>query len=288
MDALTHAYREKVVTFGDDDGLVGVLTVPATPRPGAPHVVLLNSGIIHRVGANRIHVRFARMLAELGVTTLRFDLSGIGDSARSTLPGSLADVVSRDVTSAFSFLTDEHGASRFLLVGLCSGAYDAFQAALVEPRVAGVVLLDIPGPFQNWLFAVSHVGRWVMRTRSWRSPIKRIMRIAGNIRTASQQRQAQQSGAFVEGIRPRVTREVMEQQLDTLLARSLKMFFVFTPGVPDNYNNRNLFRYSFPRAAAHPDVSFEYLPTSDHTFSTQKARTQITALIRDWVTKFLG
>ena len=74
--------RERALTFGPDGGLVGILTEPDpdVARANAPAHVILNSGILHRVGASRLYVQTARSLAEDGITSLRFDFSGIGDS----------------------------------------------------------------------------------------------------------------------------------------------------------------------------------------------------------------
>jgi hypothetical protein len=77
--------REKVVRFGREAKLVGILSEPQGAAGSArePMVLLVNSGILHRVGACRFHVRLARRLAEDGVSALRFDFSGIGDSERA-------------------------------------------------------------------------------------------------------------------------------------------------------------------------------------------------------------
>src|SRR5690606_23743533 len=74
--------RESAVLFGPTRSLVGVVTEPAagSARPDAPAVLILNSGLVHRVGPKRLHVRLARRLAGLGFTCMRIDLSGIGDS----------------------------------------------------------------------------------------------------------------------------------------------------------------------------------------------------------------
>ncbi len=73
--------RERAVVFGDPPDLVGVLTEPdGVCRDRG--VIILNAGIIHRVGPNRLHVRMARALASLGFPVLRFDFSGQGDSGR--------------------------------------------------------------------------------------------------------------------------------------------------------------------------------------------------------------
>ena len=73
--------RERALTFGPAN-LVGILTQPDpdVAVPDAPAVVILNSGILHRAGASRMYVQVARTLAEEGMTSLRFDFSGIGDS----------------------------------------------------------------------------------------------------------------------------------------------------------------------------------------------------------------
>ena len=81
--------REKVVRFGRETKLVGVLSEPQGGGPvREPMLLLVNSGILHRVGACRFHVRLARRLASEGVSALRFDFSGIGDSeGEGGLPG---------------------------------------------------------------------------------------------------------------------------------------------------------------------------------------------------------
>ncbi|MFP2897131.1 hypothetical protein [Corallococcus sp. 4LFB] len=74
--------RERICTFGPEQSLVGILTEPdpAKVLPEAPAVVLSNVGLNHHVGPYRLWVELARQLAGRGITTLRFDLSGLGDS----------------------------------------------------------------------------------------------------------------------------------------------------------------------------------------------------------------
>ena len=62
--------------------LIAITTVAPRRRAeaGQPWVVLLNAGIIHRIGPNRLYVQLARRLASRGHAVLRFDLAGIGDS----------------------------------------------------------------------------------------------------------------------------------------------------------------------------------------------------------------
>ncbi len=98
--------RDHAVAFGKSNGLVGIVTEPAygpaeTEHYGAPTrppaVVLLNTGVTHRVGANRMSTTWSRRLAAAGHFVLRFDQSGIGDSERrqdnlTPLDAALADL----------------------------------------------------------------------------------------------------------------------------------------------------------------------------------------------------
>jgi pimeloyl-ACP methyl ester carboxylesterase len=90
-------------------------------------------------------VDLARDLASRGYLTMRFDASGLGDSIAA--PGAdenriyTKDAVA-DVRRAMDLLGQLHGARRFVLVGVCSGAYLAFHATLADARVAGQLLIS--------------------------------------------------------------------------------------------------------------------------------------------------
>jgi pimeloyl-ACP methyl ester carboxylesterase len=299
------AYKEKIVTFGERGALVGVLSLPAVPRPGAPYVVLLNSGIIHRVGAHRSYVTFARALAASGVAVLRFDLSGIGDSERPAASTSLQDTVRRDIGAAVDHLSEKHGATRFILAGLCSGAFDAFEYTQSDPRVCGAFMLDMPGPFRNWSHLAYRAANRALRPASWANLARRI---SGRLRVGSRLA-ANGLGAgnglvgpagplgpvgqnsdvpmFLPGVRGQKSHQRMEAELDQLLARGVRLVFLFTGGVDDDYNHRLQFRLRFPRAASHPAVITEFIPWSDHTFSTQSARDYVTEFLQNWVVQQL-
>ncbi len=78
--------RETICNFGPKNSLFGILTTPDenVRVAGAPIALILNAGIVHRIGPFRLHVDIARRLASKGYSTLRLDLSGLGDSAPRT------------------------------------------------------------------------------------------------------------------------------------------------------------------------------------------------------------
>jgi pimeloyl-ACP methyl ester carboxylesterase len=134
--------KESVRRFGSEESLVGVLTEPASGGRGLPAVLLLNSGIVHRVGPNRVHVAIARRLAAAGHAVLRFDFSGVGDSPPRVdhLPFEESSV--EEARTAMDHLRDTAGADRFVLAGICSGADVALATAGTDRRVAGVAAVN--------------------------------------------------------------------------------------------------------------------------------------------------
>lgn len=133
---------EDVMCFGAQRQLVGILHAPARPRPELPTVVMLNAGILHRVGPNRLYVTVARELAELGFTVLRFDVWGIGDSQDKQIDADSEHTFIDDTIAAFDALAARTGAARFLVMGICMGARIGLEVAGRDPRVAELVLME--------------------------------------------------------------------------------------------------------------------------------------------------
>jgi hypothetical protein len=141
---------EKIALFGESRNLVGVITQPGPgdgPVPGFAFV-LLNAGVIHHVGPNRINVKLARRLADSGFTAMRFDLSGIGDSRASQSTLSFEAQAVADIRAAMDYMQATSAVRRFVLVGLCSGADNAY-ASTPDERVYGLVMLE-PYAYPTW------------------------------------------------------------------------------------------------------------------------------------------
>jgi hypothetical protein len=135
--------REEAILFGASKSLVGVVTDPAENGKTRPAVILLNSGIIHRVGPNRLYVTLARRLARVGFVVLRYDHSGIGDSVirRDNLPFERSSV--QETREAMEYLATTRGwtaSSRDL-----HRAVVADHTARADQRVVGAVLINGQG-----------------------------------------------------------------------------------------------------------------------------------------------
>ncbi|MEX2048808.1 MAG: hypothetical protein WEB90_04460 [Gemmatimonadota bacterium] len=140
-EAKSGSLRHRPVRFGPAGRLFGVVTEPSSPDALQPAVVFLAGGVVPRTAVNRLYVSAARRLAALGHTVLRLDISGIGESPPADGAGpndAYAASLVPDVVTAIGWL----GERDVWLVGLCSGAYAAFQAASTESRVTGAVLIN--------------------------------------------------------------------------------------------------------------------------------------------------
>jgi len=172
MDLPRVSMREEILLLGRTKSLVGIITDPPEAKRSnrLPGIILLNAGIIHRVGPNRIHVKIARTLAPMGFVVLRFDFSGIGDSKvrDDNLPFEESAV--RETQEAMDYLSATRGVKRFYLIGLSSGAIVSYKTAGRDPRVLGATLIN-PASYGDelrsyakarryWKDALSDPKRW--------------------------------------------------------------------------------------------------------------------------------
>jgi len=284
MVVVSPAYQERIVQFGEARGLVGILTLPSGERnPTLPHVVLLNHGILHRVGTNRLSVDLARALAGIGAVSLRFDLSGIGDSERRRDVGSVRESVDRDLAEVVDYMASAQGAERIAMMGVCAGAYDSLRGALHHEHVVGAVMIDLPGPFKGWRHTLHHLLARAGNLASWKNPLGKAVEYSRQFARDVAPALPVLNGDHVEGGRIRDSRERLRGQLGTVLSRGARLYFIFTGGLTDNYNHRSQFRTTFPQAARDPAVSFEYLPEADHTLSRARDREHVVRLAVEWL-----
>ena len=142
--------KEITVQIGTQKSIIGIVSEPET-LTNLPAVVLLNAGLIHRIGPNRIYVKLARKLAEQGVLALRIDLSGIGDSQSHPdhLPFERSTI--DDTIKAMDQLEKMYGIQKFVLVGHCLGAYHSFRTASEDHRVQRIVMINPDGGETEWV-----------------------------------------------------------------------------------------------------------------------------------------
>lgn len=306
--------EESTHVFGSDDRLVGIATRLSASRPKLG-VVLINAGVIHRVGPHRSAVKLARALAPLGVTVLRFDLSGIGDSRLSTRAMPYHEQAVEDVRDALDMMRAEFGLQRFVLFGICSGAVHACSTALADDRVAGVVLFD-GYAFPTWKTPLATA--WQMARllppgqllgKALRQARKRLGQlldhVPGSAAVPAGVATASATGsAALAAATPRSPAEVRndagdggsaltQQQfrsvMQTLIARGVQVFIIYSGSIRELYSYPNQLRDNFGRNSFLRHIRYEFFPQVDHTLTTLDGQRQIERAMRHWVaTRMLG
>ncbi|WP_075644344.1 alpha/beta hydrolase [Caballeronia cordobensis] len=141
---------ERPVRIGDA-ALFGILSEPRSGLARRPVFLIANTSASSRVGDSRLSVRIARELARRGVASLRFDARGRGDSPAApgdvqsdSAYGRIYNLIATDDTVAAAQWLARQGYQSIFAFGVCSGAYHALKAALVEKAITGVVAVNLP------------------------------------------------------------------------------------------------------------------------------------------------
>jgi pimeloyl-ACP methyl ester carboxylesterase len=306
--------RELPVQFGPDGQLVGVLATPNDPpsvqnaRPAGtapPTVILLNAGVIHRVGPHRLHVLLARGLAALGISSFRMDLSGIGDSRAVPGATSFRQSSVADARVAMDHLAAETGATRFILFGLCSGADNALATARVDDRVVGLVIVDPPvysSPRSRLRELRDQVRRLggVRAVAGWGAGVvgRRVRAGVARLRRAepapagrgqadgspdSDPDPGEGPGGEDQGGRGFPPRDDYRRQLEALLDRGVGIFSIYSGALGDRYNHEDQLFELFPSLRGRVDRA--YFPTANHVFTERAAQAELRARVIEWVAR---
>jgi len=283
---MTDAFSELAVQFGRSASLVGILSRPPSELPiRRPAVVILNTGIAHRVGHHRMYVRMARELAAAGHLVFRFDFSGIGDSANREDGLSPLEAHQADVSEALDWLTASCDVNEAVLIGLCAGAEIALRYGYSDKRVVGLALLDptIPGTAR---FYAHYIGRRITQLRSWWSFVTGRGRIwkelSERARSVIGAARAQPASTV-----DHVIRSELEQLYLKSLDRNLKMLLVLTGGSLEGRTSyREQLFDALPNVPLRGRVAVEHFRDADHTFTAETARAGLQKLVLGWVRAF--
>jgi hypothetical protein len=274
---------ERVHAFGADDALLGIVTLPPLPLLEAssqrPFVVLLNAGLVHRVGPFGMGVQLARSLAALGFRVLRFDQSGLGDSHQRPGRAPIDEQVVADGRAAMDFLATRYHADTFVVGGLCSGALNAHRICLADERVVGIWMLDgYAYPTRRYYSEL--VLRSLRDRSSWpdlgRSLVAKVRaRLRPPVTAEPAPRAEDDRSAIFYQDWPPITEA--RSEIERMLRRGVRFLFVYTGGW-SNFVHRRQFDQMFPRLALRNQIRVAYYPLADHTYLALEDRS---AMLRD-------
>lgn len=268
--------KQRPCQFGPEHNLIGILTEPDAKdlRPDAPAMLMLNAGLLHRVGPQRMAVDLAQRLAGCGVRSLRFDMGGYGDSEVAAGAQSDESRTFTDIKSAMDFLEIECDIHSFVLFGSCSGADNSFSVALRDPRVAGAVLLDGHG-YWTWRSYANYYLARILRPKTWVNFIQRKLSPVDLIAEGRGEHESQMRRPFGDKLEVR-------HEIQTLVDRGTELLYCYTGGVSQYYNYAGQFYDMFRGLAPRGKIKVEYYPNADHTYTFAEDRERMFAAVVEW------
>ena len=285
------AVTERAVCFGPHRSLAGIVTEPPPSESvgGLPAVLLLNAGLVHRVGPNRLYVNLARRLAGSGFVVMRFDFSGIGDSLAGRTPAPFGERASGEAVEGMSLLEGSRGARRFVLAGLCSGADIALATALRDHRVVGTILLNASELTTDAPLELVAEVQARIESRYYRSHLfdpsswGRVLRGKTGLR-AARRSVVRLLSAMGRGRPSGIPNDHALSKLYQLRARGVDLLAVYSEGSVA----WDLLRLSLGRGARQltelGNVRLEFFETCDHLFTPLRAQDRLLDLVVQWAT----
>jgi len=283
--------KEDAVLLGHTRSLVGILTDPgeAANDTNLPAVILLNAGIVHRVGPHRLYVKIARSLAAMGFTVLRFDFSGVGDSRarHDNLPFERSTI--SEAQDAMNYLAAERGIGRFVLAGLCSGADVSLKTACCDPRVVGAILINAQGDQLDtgdalrsyllnrrkaryyWKSALFRPKMWLRAVRGEAAfrDIMRVLLFPLLSRVARKKKALSGPSQYAAGLR-------------FVAERGMPLLLVFSDGDTGLDYLHEVFGDELRQLCSSGKIGFHVIPHSDHLFTLLDDKERLLRLMRDW------
>jgi pimeloyl-ACP methyl ester carboxylesterase len=289
--------RETPFEF-DHDGsvLAGVYTTPIS-RPiadGAPCVILLNAGAVRRIGPNRMWVESARRWATWGVASLRLDMVGLGDSDGDEVrfyqtPQFYRDDLADQVRAALDEVAARGMSDRFLIGGLCSGAYWGFHVALSDERVQALMLVNLWSFYWTEELAAARDARRakeLLRSGAWRD-VARIAVLEGRIgrMIRTKLRNVASGGKRASGHLAEMG-VAIDDALAQLRERDVQVLLLLSRGEPlaeDFVADARI-----DRLAEWPNLQFGRIPLEDHIFRPVWAQQYVHRALDDALRRTLG
>jgi pimeloyl-ACP methyl ester carboxylesterase len=262
--------------FGD---LFGILSEPVGGPQGDFCALILNAGATRRIGPNRMWVELARRWAAQGVPALRLDVEGIGDAdgdserltelAQLYVPGLVDQAI-----VALDELERRGLGQRFVCIGLCSGAYWSFHAALRDQRVAAALMLNPQAlswdaslePIRKLRRALMHPSSWdrLLHGRVSRAQLRPVLRQAPRALSGSTRRRLQRLRARHEN------GDELDRAFDRLAETDKYLLMAFSDEEPLHYELAQEGRLE--RLERLENVELRALPGRDHTLRPAAAQ----------------
>ncbi len=291
---------ETPLRFGPDGRLFGMLCRP--DRGTSEEIVIIgNAGHDPHYGSARQPVVLGRRLAAAGIASFRMDFAGLGDSIgppgrENMLPHVFAVDRGPDIHAAVDAL-EALGFRRFAQAGLCSGAYHAFHCALAEPRIATLLVINLPfftmpggdvlGYLEQRTVSPGSYLRKLFRPGSWATLLSGRTDLSGVLRGQSARLRTTIQGKL-QGLARRLglvrEQSFARQAMTKLHKRGARALFLFSPGEGETDAFGQEFGLAKGGLGAYPGSMTEVVPDMDHDLTNAVGRHTANTLMIEFLT----
>lgn len=270
--------NEQVFRYGETGQGFGISCLP-DEMDGAPVVVFLNAGLLHRAEPYRLNVLVSRALANLGYICIRVDLAGKGDSPERP------ETINREsVAIDWSFISKsiekQFGERKVLILGLCSGADNAIKLTAEDSNIRGLVLLD-PISAKDTNFKRRQLLLKLSNIHTWRRQFRKLIAI-GSLLTG---RKKSSDKAFY--LRDAPTEADVKSCFEAVIERNGRVLAVFTSLALPYYNDSGQFVRSLDLNGLDRCCTEIFWPQMGHLFPVQHHRDLLVKTITKWAAENL-
>ena len=258
-------------------------------------VLIVVGGPQYRVGSHRQFVLLSRFLANQGISSMRFDVRGMGDSGGEQRR---FDALDHDIKAAVDcFMASSADLERIIIWGLCDAASAALFYAYQDERVAGLVLLN-PWVFTEQGAAKTYIKHYYLQRIVSRDFWKKVFAFKFDIVSSLLSIAVIFKKAMTSSVSDRNVTSSISNGIDLNLplpARMRECFKRFGKPVLLILSGRDLTADEFKQVVSDdlqwrllldsPDVTRHDFAESDHTFSTAVWRDQVAEWTLQWITK---
>lgn len=266
--------REVIHNFGREGHLNGIASLPDHQRYNIG-IIVSNSGVVHKVGPFGLFRELASHLCAQGFTVFRFDLSGLGDSDNLKSGQTHAERTLEDMQSALDLLESRYQFTKFVAIGLCTGAENSFRLAIADERVVGNIWLDGYG-YDNLKGKLIRFYR-----RSKRLPVLLREKLIDKKPALKKPAGLIENDEDYTWTLP--PRQVLGERLNTLFQRGVRFLCIYSGGVSGHHAYAEQFADNFKGQAFLQGMQIEYFPQADHTYKIRKDKAQLFDTVAAWL-----
>jgi pimeloyl-ACP methyl ester carboxylesterase len=275
--------REIAVKIGQPIPLTGIITQPNSFDASKPAIVILNSGLMHHIGTCRLSVKLARQLADSGFLSIRFDFSGLGDSAPRRGTSSYRESILEELKEVLDYLQQTKGINKFICYGLCSGAHASYEFSQVDQRVVAIAQID-PYCYRTWKWYLRHYGPRLLKLKVWLHFFTR------RLKSKQKPKDLSDSDDADNFIKPNYPLEYPERSevangLKIIVDRGINIYCIFTGGQTEVFNYKSQFRECFYDVNFKQLLTDEYYPEMNHIITHPYSQKMVINNICAWINR---